>query len=137
MPSASKGATSRRRQSAGAVIGVGFEKGKAKQSKRALVLSFGNEVAPGGFHPLRPNQNARSGRSGGGIRQPAAETSMEKDLTDDHVVLYAEFRKSRGTPTPGVVQQFDQITRDMLNQARSTHVVATMIRAELGLPERP
>lgn len=108
---------------------------KEKQSKRALVLSFGNEVAPGGFHPLRPDQNARSGRSGGGIRQPAAETSMEKDLTDDHVVLYAEFRKSRGTPTPGVVQQFDQITRDMLTQARSTQVVATLIRAELGLPE--
>ncbi len=60
---------------------------------------------------------------------------MEKDLTDDHGVLNAEFRKSRGTPTPGVVQQFGQITKDMVAQARSTLVVASLIRAELGLPD--
>ncbi len=62
---------------------------------------------------------------------------MGNELTPEHVVLYAEFRRGRGTPTPGVVKQFDQITRDMLTQARSTHVVASMIREELGLPELP
>ncbi len=60
---------------------------------------------------------------------------MERFLNDEHVVLYAEFRKSRGNPSPGVVQQFDQITRDMLANARSTQVVATLIRAQLGLPD--
>lgn len=72
-----------------------------------------------------------------GVCWALTETSMDKDLTPDHIVLYAEFRKGRGTPSPGVVTQFDQITKDMLAQARSTHVVATMIRAELGLPELP
>lgn len=60
---------------------------------------------------------------------------MEKFLNEEHVVLYAEFRKSGCIPSVGVTQQFDQITRDMLANARSTHVVATLIRAHLGLPE--
>ncbi|MNV08380.1 hypothetical protein D3C71_988440 [compost metagenome] len=60
---------------------------------------------------------------------------MEKFLNDDHVVLYAEFRKSGCAPSPGVTLQFDQITRDMLANARSTQVVATLIRAQLGLPD--
>lgn len=109
---------------------------KEKQSQRALVLSFGSEVAPGGFRPVHPDQDAGSGTPDGREHcRRAAETSMEKELTPDHVVLYAEFRKGRGMPSTGVVKQFDQITKDMLTQARSTHVVATMIRAELGLPE--
>jgi len=60
---------------------------------------------------------------------------MEKFLNDEHVVLYAEFRKSGCTASLGVMQQFDQITKDMLANARSTKVVATLIRAQLGLPE--
>lgn len=62
---------------------------------------------------------------------------MEKYLTEDHVVLYAEFRKSNGTPSPGVIEQFDMITRDMMANARSTQVIATLMRATLGLPELP
>jgi len=60
---------------------------------------------------------------------------MAKFLNDEHVVLYAEFRKSGCTASPGVRQQFDKITKDMLANARSTKVVATPIRAQLGLPE--
>ncbi len=58
-------------------------------------------------------------------------------MNSDHAVLYAEFRQGRGEPTPGVLRKFDQITRDMMTHARSEHVLAALIRAELGLPELP
>jgi len=111
---------------------------KEKQRKRALVLSFEGKERPkaAGEQRLQPRRRSASGIAQREHQCRVTEAAdMEKYLTEDHVVLYAEFRKSNGTPSPGVIEQFDMITRDMMANARSTLVVATLIRAQLGLPE--
>ena len=110
---------------------------KEKERKRALVVSIGGTKAQDrpGRTPLQPGEAAASGIA---LREHRCredgEDEMNKALSKDHAVLYAEFRKTRG-PSPGVIKQFDQITRDMLAQAHSAKVVATLIRRDLGLPE--
>lgn len=110
---------------------------KEKQRKRALVLSYGDQDAsPSVVSRLQPRKRTTRGIAQSEQQCRATEDApMERFLNDEHVVLYAEFRKSGCNPSQGVTQQFDQITRDMLSSARSTQVVATLIRAQLGLPD--
>lgn len=110
---------------------------KEKQRKRALVVSIGGKEGRAwpGRTSLQPGDQPAPGMAlREHQRRVDSEYEMEKNLSNDHAVLYAEFRKSREA-SPGVVKQFDQITRDMLAQAHSTKVVATLIRRDLGLPE--
>lgn len=110
---------------------------KEKQRKRALILSLEGRDAPSSVvSRLQPRGQGAQGIAYGEHHCRATdEATMEKFLNDEHVVLYAEFRKSGCAASSGVMQQFDQITKDMLANARSTKVVATLIRAQLGLPE--
>ncbi|MGH8052508.1 MAG: hypothetical protein ACREP4_01060 [Stenotrophomonas sp.] len=110
---------------------------KEKQRKRALVLSMdGKDVPSSVVSRLQPGKRMNRGIAQSEHQCRATEdVPMERFLNEEHVVLYAEFRKSGCTASPGVTQQFDQITRDMLANARSTQVVATLIRAQLGLPD--
>jgi len=110
---------------------------KEKQRKRALVVSIGgNDAQPPVVSRLQPRTAGdRVIALGEHQRRDPEDEGMEKLLNPEHVVLYAEFRKGGCKPSAGVIEQFDQITKDMLTSARSTQTVASLIRADLGLPE--
>lgn len=100
---------------------------KEKQRKRDLGISFEGKGAPSSIvSRLQPRKRVTRGTD---------ECALEEFLSEGHVLLFSEFRKGGCTASPGVAQQFDQITRNMLTSARSMHVAACLIRAELGLPD--